>query len=111
MDIEIDAENLLIQLDNKVTDATLKYMNNIIDNTDGFETFSKHLLGLKYSIAHLNGYMTMSNSKAYLKVKTDLQSKEAVEEFTEIIIKWSDKYKVQMDKMKNKNTYYIIGLK
>ena len=110
MDINITAENLLIQLDNKVTDATLAQMNKIIDNTNGFDSFSKHILSLKDELAHLHGYINMSNSKDYLKIKTDLDSVNAVEEFDSIVHKWAQKYKVAVDKVADKNTYYIIGL-
>jgi len=110
MDINITAENLLIQLDNKVTDATLAQMNKIIDNTNGFDSFSKHILSLKDELAHLHGYINMSNSKENLKIKTDLDSQNAVEEFTDTVQKWAQKYKVSIDKVEGKNTYYIIGL-
>ena len=54
--------------------------------------------------------MMKSNSKDLLKVKTDSTQQEEIEAFEEIIDHWSKKYKVRLDRVEGKNTYYITGI-
>lgn len=110
MNIEITSENLLIQLGYPISPATTKQMEEIIVNTNGFDKFSKHLLSLHDDIRYLNGYIAMSNSSKYLKIKTDSSGTEELEAFSNILGKWSKKYKVTLQKVEGKNTFYIIGL-
>jgi len=34
-----------------------------------------------------------------------------IEEVNDMILKWSAKYKITVEKVPNKNTYYVIGYK
>ena len=109
MNIDITPENLLIQLGYPVNDATLAQMNRIIENTKGFDHFAKHILTLNDEVKKFAGIVAMSNSKDYLKIKTDSKEPEEIEAFTDIVKKWSEKYKVALEKVEGKNTYYILG--
>ena len=111
MSIELTPENLLIQLEYPVKDATLAQLDRIIKNTNGFDKFAKHLISLNDEVKRFAGIVALSNSKDYLKVKCDSDKPEEIEAFTEIIKHWSDKYKIEIEKVDNKNTYYILGHK
>ncbi|ADV46342.1 hypothetical protein [Nitratifractor salsuginis] len=111
MNIELTPENLLIQLGYPVKEATLAQMQRIIDNTPGFEKFAKHILTLNDEVKRFAGVVAMSNSKDYLKVKTDSTNPEEIEAFNEYVKQWAEKYKVALQKVEGKNTYYILGHK
>jgi hypothetical protein len=54
----------------------------------------------------------MSNTNDYLKIKCDeSNTKEIIAEFEEIVKHFSNKYNVELEKVVNKNVYYIIGIK
>ncbi len=109
MNIEITPENLLIQLGYQTTPVLMKQMEAIIANTPNFNTFSKHLLSLHDGLQHINGYIAMSNSHDHLKIKTESSSDADFAEFKEILEKWSSKYKVTLNRIEGKPTFYIIG--
>ena len=111
MNIELTPENLLIQLGYPVKEATLAQLQRIIDNTPGFEKFAKHILTLNDEVKRFAGIVALSNSKDYLKVKTDSTNPEEIEAFTEYVTQWAEKYKVALEKVDGKNTYYILGHK
>jgi hypothetical protein len=112
MQIDLSAEALLSQLGYSKTESSVEQMEKIIDNTHEFDRFSKHLLSLNDNLAHIKGFITMSNSQDNLKIKgsQDLSS-EISDEFIEAVEGWADKYKVELEKVDNKPTYYIIGQK
>ncbi|HHH20208.1 MAG TPA: hypothetical protein ENK86_06845 [Campylobacterales bacterium] len=110
MSIELSPEALLSQLGYSKTEQTLEQMNSIINNTNKFENFSKHLLALHDHLAHVKGYVAMSNSQNNLKIKgSEELSKEVEQEFIETVENWANKYKVKIEKVHNKPTYYILG--
>ncbi len=71
MSIELTPENLLIQLEYPVKDATLAQLDRIVKNTKGFDKFAKHIISLKDEIRKYSAVVALSNSKDYLKVKCD----------------------------------------
>jgi len=109
MHIEITPENLLIQLGYPTTPATIGQMEAIIANTEHFDSFSKHILSLNDELKHFGGFIAMSNSLPYLKIKTESSREEEVTPFIETLEKWSEKYKVTLKRVEGKNTFYIIG--
>jgi hypothetical protein len=111
MHIELTTESLLSQLGYSVNDSSLKQMENIINNTENFDKFSKHLLGLNDNLKHTNSYIAMSNSHNYFKIKSETTNDILLKEFEELINKWATKYNVTLEKVENKNVYYIIGIK
>jgi hypothetical protein len=110
MNIEMTPENLLIQLGYPVNEATLNQMKRISDTTDSFDKFSKHLLTLNDEVKRFGGIVAMSNSRDLLKVKTDSTQEEEIRAFEEIIDHWSKKYKIKLERVEGKNTYYITGI-
>ncbi|MCK9161751.1 MAG: hypothetical protein GX118_08690 [Arcobacter butzleri] len=112
MNIEITPEVLATQLGYSVSDATINQAKAIIENTKGFDKFSKHVLTLIDSLAHINAYVAMSNSNNYLKVKIQPNdSMEIMDKFKEILEHFSNKYNIVLQKVDNKDVYYIIGIK
>ncbi len=112
MHLDLTPEALLIQLGYSKNEHTLDQMNKIIDNTEGFEHFSQHLLSFNDTLAVEKGFIAMSNSEDHLKIKChEDSSADNLSAFTEQVEHWANKYKVSVEKVDNKNTYYIIGQK
>jgi hypothetical protein len=110
MTIDLSPEALLSQLGYPTTEHTTEQMKKIIENTNNFEHFSKHILSLHDNLAHIKGYIAMSNSNDYLKIKRGEElSKEMEEEFSNTVESWGKKYKVKLEKVHHKPTYYILG--
>jgi len=109
MSIKADVENLLIQLNYPVNEATTKQLEAISQNTPGFFDFAKHIFSLNDELKKLDAVVAMSNSHNYLKLKCDSKNEEEIKEFTDLIMHWADKYKLTLKQVENKNTYYILG--
>jgi len=110
MQIDLTPEALLSQLGYSKTEQSIEQMKKTIDNTHGFSNFSKHILALHDELAHIKGFIALSNSRDAFKIKCSEEvSEEIKEEFSTLIENWSKKYKVETQKVANKPTYYIIG--
>jgi len=110
MNIDLTPEALLSQLGYSKTENSIRQMEKIINNTNKFEKFSNHILSLHDNLAPIKGFVAMSNSQDNFKIKgsSDISS-EVSEAFKEKVEKWATKYKVQIQKVSNKPTYYILG--
>lgn len=112
MHLELTPEALLTQLGYSVTEQTLNQIKRIIENTEGLEKFLPHIPSFSDALAVEKGYLAMSNSEEYLKIKCDADiNADNLAAFTELVSHWANKYKLALKKVDNKNTYYIIGLK
>jgi len=111
MSIQPDIENILIQLDYGVNEAYENQLKEIVNNTNGFFDFAKHIFTLNDELKRLNAIVAMSNSNSYLKIKSNSTDPLKIEEFNEVVKKWASKYKLELKKVENKNTYYILGKK
>ncbi len=113
MHINFDAEALLKQLGITETQNALPQAEKVIQNTKGFDKFSKHLISLHDFLQHVSGFVAMSNKQDYLKIKCDESSNspEIVKEFHDKVNAWAEKYKVALEKVPQKEVYYIIGSK
>ena len=110
MHLELTPEALLAQLGYTRTEQTLQQMNDIIENTKDFNKFSQHLPSFNDALAVEKGFIAMSNSEKHLKIKCDEDSNaDNLSAFTELVHHWADKYKLELKKVNNKNTYYILG--
>jgi hypothetical protein len=110
MHIDVTPEALLTQFGYPVNEHTLQQIEKTIENTPGFDTFSKHLLSLRDTVSHFGGTIALSNSHPYFKVKCEENNTpEMIAAFEEAVKKWGEKYKVTLQKVGNKPTYYIIG--
>ena len=109
MHLELTPEAILKQLSYPVTEQTLAQLSSIMENTPQLEKFLPHLPSFTDALAVEKGYVAMSNSKPYLKVKCDAdQSADNLSAFTTLVEHWADKYKLQLQKA-NDTTFYIIG--
>ncbi len=112
MHLDLTPEALLVQLGYPKNEHELDKMNNIIKNTSGFDHFSQHILSFNDALAIEKGFIAMSNSEDHLKIKChEDPSADNLSAFTQLVQHWADKYKVELKKVNNKNTYYIIGQK
>ena len=110
MHLDLTPEALLIQLGYIQNEQSLKQINDIIDNTEGFEKFSQHIPSFNDALAVEKGFIAMSNSENYLKIKCNEDiSADNLSAFTALVKHWADKYKLELKQVKNKNTYYILG--
>ena len=110
MNIDLTPEVLLSQLGYSKTEHSIKQMNRIIKNTNNFKKFSRHILSLHDNLAPIKGFIAMSNSQNNLKIKASQDvSPEISDEFNQKVENWAKKYKVKIEKVSNKPTYYILG--
>jgi len=112
MHLDLTPEALLTQLGYTQNTQTLNQIKNIIENTKDFEKFSCHIPSFNDALAVEKGYIAMSNSENYLKIKCNEDSSaDNLTAFTNLVKHWADKYKLDLKKVDNKNTYYILGHK
>ena len=111
MQIDITAETLLKQLKMDVTDGSLSQMDNIIDNTPNALKFFKHIFSLNDALAHVDAFIAPSSSCDFLKIKYHgSNNNEQSLEFHELVDNWKRKYKVDLEKLTDKEVYYIKGI-
>ena len=100
---------MLNQLGYTPNDALLAQLDRIIKNTQDFEKIQKHIFDLHEVLKVDDSFVAMSNSNDYLKIKLEAPSKERNEEAREKMDHFSEKYKVNLQKVDGKETYYILG--
>jgi hypothetical protein len=110
MHLELTPEAILKQLGYNVTSQTEAQVERILANTPNIEKFLPHLPSFIDALAVEKGFIALSNSKDYFKVKCDEDSNaQNAQAFHDLVSHWADKYKLQLQKVVDKNTYYIIG--
>jgi hypothetical protein len=111
MQIDITAESLLKQLKIDVTEGSLTQMAAIIDNTPHALKFFKHIFSLNDALSHVDAFVAPSSSCDLLKIKHHGSGNDAqVAEFHQIVEHWGNKYKVDLERLSNKEVYYIKGM-
>jgi hypothetical protein len=106
---KMQRDAMLKQLGYAPNDALVKQLEKIENNTIGYEKIQKHIMDLHDHLKVDNSYVALSNSEDLFKIKIEAPSPEIAEEAHEKIKHFSDKYKVTLNKLDNKETYYIIG--
>lgn len=109
MHIDITPNALLTQLKLSVNETSLAQMERIINNTPDALKFFKHLFSLNDTLSHIDAFIAPSSSCDLLKIKLHGDIPEKIEEFHKIVKHWSDKYKVDVEKVSQKEVYYIKG--
>lgn len=85
-------------------------MQKIAQKTKGFEQISRHIIALNDHLEHLSGFVGLSNSNDYLKIKcTDAFSKDGLNEFHKRVEQWASKHKIDIERVPSKDVYYILG--
>ena len=100
---------MLTQLGYTPNEALVQQLQNIEDNTAGYEKIQKHIMDLHDHLKVDGSFVALSNSEDYFKIKVEASSPELAKEAHEKIQHFSDKFKVTINKLDNKETYYIVG--
>lgn len=108
--MHISAEGVLRQLGYNSDENTLRQFEAIAKNTPGFDQIQKHIIALHDHLKNYGGFVAMSNSVNHLKIKIDTTEASMIEAAKEEIERWAQKYNVNLQKVPNKETYYILGI-
>jgi phosphomannomutase len=100
---------MLTQLGYAPNEALVSQLKRIEENTTGYEKIQKHIMDLHEHLKVDGSFVALSNSEDCFKIKVEAQSPEIAEEAHEKIKRFSDKFKVTVNKLPNKETYYIVG--
>ena len=100
---------MLTQLGYAPNDALVKQLEKIEENTSGYEKIQKHIMDLHDHLKVDGSFVALSNSENCFKIKIEASSSELASEAHEKIKHFSDKFKVTINKLENKETYYIVG--
>jgi len=102
-------EAMLIQLGYAPNEALVKQLEAIENNTLEYEKIQKHIMDLHDHLKVNSAYVALSNSNNYFKIKIDSPTPELALEAHEKVERFSEKFKVAIKKLENKETYYIEG--
>ncbi|WP_457744364.1 hypothetical protein [Sulfurimonas sp.] len=100
---------MLIQLGYAPNEALVKQLEDIKKSTVEYEKIQKHIMDLNDHLKINNAYVALSNSKNYFKIKIDSPTPALAEEAHEKVKHFSEKFKINIEKLPNKETYYILG--
>jgi len=100
---------MLTQLGYTPNDALVSQLERIEKNTVGYEKIQKHIMDLHDHLKVDGSFVALSNSEDCFKIKVEASSPELALEAHEKIQHFSDKFKVTVNKLENKETYYISG--
>jgi len=102
---------ILKQFDYTVTQSALAQLQKVMDNTNNFDYVEKHLLTLHDQLKAKLSYVALSSNKDFFKIKNDAVEDSIAKDVNTMILNWSDKYKIDIEKVPNKETYYVLGYK
>jgi len=100
---------MLRQLGYTPNEALMSQIEKIENNTEGYEKIQKHIMDLHDHLKVDGSFVALSNSENCFKIKVESTSPELALEAHEQIKRFSEKFKVTIEKLKNKETYYIKG--
>lgn len=106
--MEFTDEAFLTQLEYHPSDALLKQLERIKKNTQNFEHITKHIIQLNEQLKPFDSFVALSNSHDFIKIKNQAEPNLKFEA-AKIIEHWSEKYKINIEKLAGKDTYYIKG--
>lgn len=102
-------ESILNQLGYIPNEALAEQLTRIEANTIGFDRIIKHVMDLHEALKTDKSYVAMSNSNDYFKIKVDAASEISAADTMEKISHFADKYKVKLQKVEGKPTFYVVG--
>jgi hypothetical protein len=100
---------MLRQLGYAPNEALINQLDRIERNTVGYEKIQKHIMDLHDHLKVDGSFVALSNSQNYFKIKVEASTPELAEEAHEKIKHFSNKFKVTVNRLDNKKTYYILG--
>ncbi|MDR2790970.1 MAG: hypothetical protein LBB59_08370 [Campylobacteraceae bacterium] len=101
-------EAFLTQLGYSVTDSLLTQLERVKNKTVSFDLISRHIISLNDNLKHYDSFVALSNSHDFLKIKNQ-SSGELLAQVNELINAWAKKYKIALEKVSGKETFYIRG--
>lgn len=105
----IDSEAVLNQLGYTPNEALMEQIERIEANTEGYEKIQKHILELHEQLKVDDSFIALSNSRDAFKIKIEAPSEERKAEALERLNHFTEKYKIGLEKVPDKETYYILG--
>lgn len=102
-------ESILNQLGYAPNEALSLQLSHIEANTPGYEKIIKHIMDLHEALKTDKSYVALSNSNDYFKIKVDATGDISIASALEKINHFADKFKVALQKVEGKPTYYILG--
>ncbi len=111
MNIELNNDALLNLMELQKTEKNIAQVERVIQNTKEFEKIGKHIITLNDFLHHHHGFVTLSSTKDYLKIKCDDKNHDEtiISKFNEKVQEWAEKYKIALEKVDGKEVYYILG--
>jgi len=100
---------MLVQLGYVPNEALIKQFKEIKKSTTEYEKIEKHIMDLNDHLKVNNAYVALSNSKNYFKIKIESPTPELAQEAHQKVQHFSEKFKINIEKLENKDTYYIVG--
>jgi hypothetical protein len=104
-------EAVLTKLGYVPNEALYMQLEKIQEATNGYEKIIKHILDLHDALAVDKSHVALSNSVDYFKIKVEALTPEMREEALEKIKRFEEKFKVILQKVDGKDTFYIKGFK
>lgn len=105
----LQRDAMLKQLGYVPNEALLNQLEKIENNTSGYEKIQKHIMDLHDHLRVDGSYVALSNTNDFFKIKIEAPSVELAQEAREKIEHFSEKFKIAINKIDNKETYYIVG--
>ena len=105
----VNDEAVLTKLGYMPNEALFSQLEAIKKETVGYDKIIKHILDLHDALAVDKSYVALSNSQNFFKIKIEAQTQEMKEEALEKLERFCEKFKVDVEKVDGKDTYYIKG--
>lgn len=105
----MNEDGILTALKYSVNASTIAQLRAILSKCDFDENELHRIVTLNDKLAIYGAYIAMSNSNDCFKIKNEAKSDDAKNAVRELILSWSDKYKLKLEKIDTKETYYIVG--
>lgn len=99
---------ILLALSYSINEGTSKQLQAILNRFDFNEAELKAIVTLNDRLKQHLAYIAMSNSQDCFKIKNDGEVEEIRAEVRKIIDDWAKKNKFILEKVPNKETYYIL---
>ena len=100
---------MLTQLGYTPNDALIKQLKEIEENTPGYEKIQKHIMDLHDHLKVNSAYVALSNSNSHFKIKIESPTLALAEEAHKKVEHFSEKFKININRLEKKETYYILG--
>lgn len=111
LDDKIFIERILNDISYQLEYSNFELIKNIIDTNkeQDYAYIWTKIPTLKMELEHVKGYISVSNTKNKFKITYDKESVSEFisKEFYQIITKWSEKYKINLDFDFEKEVFYI----